>query len=142
MIKQLESSEIKEVMNIWLKTNLKAHSFIPKEYWVKNYNIVEKEYIPVSETFVYEGDNIIKGFISIINESFIGGLFVLEDYQGQGIGRKLLSHCKSLYSYLELCVYVENINAVNFYKHCDFVIKAEQPNEDSGFMEYVMCWTK
>ncbi len=44
MIKQLEKFEIEEVMDIWLKTNITAHSFIPKEYWIKNYNIVKEEY--------------------------------------------------------------------------------------------------
>lgn len=142
MIKQLDDSKIKEVMDIWLRTNIVSHSFIPEQYWVNNYSIVEKEYMPVSDTFVYEEDNIIKGFISVIRNSFIGALFVLQDYQGQGIGKKLLDHCKSLYTSLELCVYVDNINAVKFYNHCGFIIKAEQPNEDSGFMEYTMLWAK
>lgn len=141
MIKQLESFEIEEVMNIWLKTNITAHSFISEQYWIKNYNVVKEEYMPISTTFVYKEDGIIKAFISIINNSFIGALFVLKDYQGQGIGRKLLDHCKSLYSSLELGVYEENMDAVNFYRNCGFVIRKKQINEDSGFMEYIMSWT-
>ncbi|SKC77177.1 N-acetyltransferase [Maledivibacter halophilus] len=142
MIKEFEKFEIEEIMDIWLKTNIIAHSFIPEKYWIKNYNLVKGEYIPVSTTFVYKEDSIIKGFISIVNNSFIGALFVLEDYEGQGIGQKLLNHCKSLYSSLELAVYIENISSVNFYKHCGFVVKKEQQNEDSGFMEYIMTWVK
>jgi putative acetyltransferase len=129
-------------MDIWLKTNITAHSFIPEQYWVNNYSIVENEYLPISETFICEEDNIIKGFISIIDNSFIGALFVLGEYQGQGIGNKLLHYCKSLYLKLELHVYVQNINAVKFYEHCGFAVKTAQPNEDSGFMEYTMQWTK
>jgi len=79
---------------------------------------------------------------SVINNSFIGALFVQEEYQGQGIGKKLIKHCKSLYPSLELCVYTENKDAVNFYLLCDFIIVKEQLNEDSGFMEYVMKWIK
>ncbi|MGO5064636.1 N-acetyltransferase [Clostridium sp. FAM 1755] len=142
MIKQLEKIEIEEVMDIWLKTNITAHSFIPKEYWVKNYNIVKEEYFPISKTFIYKEENIIKGFISIIDSSFIGALFVLEEYQAQGIGKKLLNHCKSLYSNLELAVYTKNISSVNFYKYCGFTIKEEKKHEDSGFMEYIMTWEK
>lgn len=142
MIKPLENEKIKDVMVIWLKTNIAAHSFIPEKYWLENYHIVEKEYLPNSETFVYEEDNIIKGFISIINNLFIGALFLAEDYQGRGIGKKLIDYCKSLYSRLELCVYVENINAIKFYNHCGFIIRAEQPNSDSGFTEYLMSWPK
>lgn len=142
MIKQLENYEVKEVMNIWLKTTTTAHNFIPEKYWIDNYNVVEEEYIPISTTFIYKENNMIKAFISIMNNSFIGALFVLEDYQGKGIGKKLLNYCKSLYSSLELGVYAENINAINFYKHCLFVVKTKQPNEDSGFIEYTMSWTK
>ncbi|WP_053956709.1 N-acetyltransferase [Inediibacterium massiliense] len=142
MIKPLEKSEIEEIMDIWLKTNITAHSFIPEKYWIKNYNLVKDEYIPVSKTFVYKEDSIIKAFISMIDHSFIGALFVLEDYQGQGIGKKLLNYCKSLYPSLELAVYTENVSSVNFYKHCGFVVKKEQQNEDSGFMEYIMTWAK
>ncbi|WP_099192299.1 N-acetyltransferase [Tepidibacter mesophilus] len=142
MIKKLEKLEIEEIMNIWLKTNITAHSFIPEEYWIKNYNLVKEEYLPISTTFVYKEDSVIKGFISIIDNSFIGGLFVLDNYQGQGIGKKLLNYCKSLYPSLELAVYTENRSSVNFYKHCGFIIKKEQQNEDSGFIEYVMKWIK
>lgn len=87
------------------------------------------EYLPFSTTFIHKEDGIIKGFISIGDNSFIGALFVLEDYQGKGIGRKLLNYCKSLYSSLELNVYLKNKNAVNFYKNCGLVVKSEQPNE-------------
>lgn len=142
MIKQLETFEIEEIMDIWLKTNITAHSFIEEKYWTKNYNLVKDEYIPIATTFVYKEDGIIKAFISIIDNLFIGALFVLEEYQGQGIGKKLLDHCKALYSNLVLAVYSENISSVDFYKHCDFIVENEQENEDSGFMEYIMKWMK
>jgi len=142
MIKRLDESQIKEVMDIWLKVNISAHRFIPEQYWINNYHVVKNVYLPASETFLYEENNTVKAFISIINNSFIGALFVLQDYQGQGIGKKLIDYCKALFSSLELCVYKENIGAVNFYKSCGFEIVKEQANEDSGFLEYVMKWTK
>jgi len=114
MIKQLDNSQISKIMDIWLKANITAHNFIPETYWIRNYDVVKNEYIPISQTFVYEEDNELKGFISIINNSFVGALFVSEEYQGKGIGKKLLNYCKKLYSSLELCVYVDNIQAVIF----------------------------
>lgn len=39
MIKEFENFEIEEVMDIWLKTNISAHGFMPEEYWIKNYNL-------------------------------------------------------------------------------------------------------
>ncbi len=142
MIKSMDKSQIEEIMDIWLKTNITAHSFISEQYWMENYNVVKNQYLPHSATFVYEEKNAVKAFISIINNSFIGALFVLDDCQGKGIGRQLLDYCKSLYPCLELCVYKENKSAVNFYKYCGFVIVNEQPNADSGHMEYLMKWSK
>ncbi|WP_342305629.1 N-acetyltransferase [Methanolobus sp. ZRKC5] len=142
MIKQLENSEIDIIMDIWLKTNIAAHYFIPEYYWTKNYNVVKEEYLPVSKTFVYKEDGTIKGFISVIGNSFIGALFVLEAHQGKGIGQKLLEYCKFLSSNLELAVYADNKPAVDFYTKNGFTITKEQPNKDSGFIEYIMFWIK
>ncbi|MEG6586773.1 N-acetyltransferase [Dendrosporobacter sp. 1207_IL3150] len=142
MIKEFEMLDTKEVMDIWLDANIAAHSFIPQEYWIDNYKVVEETYLPSSQTFVYQQANTIKAFISIVNGSFIGALFVSPECQGKGIGKELINYCKSIYSTLELAVYSQNKSAVEFYKHCGFTIIAEQPNEDSGFNEYIMSWVK
>ncbi len=142
MIKELENCEIDSTMDIWLKTNISSHYFIPEEYWIRNYNVVKEEYLPVSVTFVYKENDVIKAFISVIDDCFIGALFVLEEYQGKGIGQKLLDHCKSLYLNLELGVYTENKAAIDFYIKNGFKVKKKQNNNDSGFMEYVMSWKK
>lgn len=142
MIRELENCETDSIMNIWLKTNIRSHSFIPVNYWLENYSIVKEEYLPIAETFVYIEDEEVKGFISVIDNHFIGALFVLEEYQGKGIGQKLLEHCRSLYSKLKLGVYTENQVAVGFYTKNGFIIEKEQTNDDSGFTEYVMSWTK
>lgn len=41
--------------------------------------------MPIATTFIYEDGNIIKGFISIIDDIFIGALFVLEEYQDRAL---------------------------------------------------------
>ena len=35
MIRKMEEKDISDVLQIWLETNIKAHSFIDKEYWQK-----------------------------------------------------------------------------------------------------------
>lgn len=32
MIKSLDNTRIKEILDIWLKTNTTAHNFIPEQY--------------------------------------------------------------------------------------------------------------
>ena len=55
MIRELRKTDINRVADIWLKTNLKAHSFISEQYWTSNYERV-KEMLPQAEVYVYEDD--------------------------------------------------------------------------------------
>lgn len=140
MIRKFEDKDIDKVMYIWLTSTIKGHEFISEEYWKNNYDAVKNIYIPMSQTFVYEDDanHQIKGFISILNNNFIGALFVDTSCQNQGIGSSLIDYVTLKYDTLELCVYKDNINAVNFYKNKGFSIISEQINDDSNFVEYIM----
>ena len=138
MIRQLQNNDIDKIMEIWLESTIDAHKFISKEYWNENYNIVKDMYIPMSKTFVYEDNDDIRGFISVINNDFIGALFVEKNYQGQGIGKSLIDYAKNLYDNLSLAVYKENEKALEFYKKMGFKIISENINEDTNCVEYIM----
>ena len=138
MIRQLQNKDIDKIMEIWLESTIDAHKFISKEYWNENYNIVKDMYIPMSKTFVYEDNDDIRGFISVINNNFIGALFVEKNYQGQGIGKSLIDYAKNLYDNLSLAVYKENEKALEFYKKMGFKIISENINEDTNCVEYIM----
>lgn len=138
MIRKLNEADIDKVMDIWMKSTIKAHDFISKEYWQNNYNTVKEVYIPMSETFVYKDVQGIKGFISVINNEFIGALFVDIDFQGNGIGKQLIDYAVSKYGKLQLAVYKENKKSVEFYINRGFKIIEEQINDDSKHVEYIM----
>lgn len=138
MIRKLNEADIDKVMDIWMKSTIKAHDFISKEYWQNNYNTVKEVYIPMSETFVYKYVQGIKGFISVINNEFIGALFVDIDFQGNGIGKQLIDYAVSKYGKLKLAVYKENKKSVEFYINRGFKIIEEQINDDSKNVEYIM----
>lgn len=138
MIRNLENKDIDKIMDIWLESTIKAHNFISQEYWESNYNTVKNVYIPNAETFVYEDKEGIKGFISIINNEFIGALFVDTKYQGSGIGKELINYVIDRYKKLNLAVYKDNKKSVEFYINRGFEKVKEQVNEDSGYNEYIM----
>ena len=138
MIRKLNEADIDKVMDIWMKSTIKAHDFISKEYWQNNYNTVKEVYIPMSETFVYKDVQGIKGFISVINNEFIGALFVDIDFQGNGIGKQLIDYAVSKYGKLKLAVYKENKKSVEFYINRGFKIIEEQINDDYKNVEYIM----
>ena len=138
MIRKLNEADIDKVMDIWMKSTIKAHDFISKEYWQNNYNTVKEVNIHKSETFVYKDVQGIKGFISVINNEFIGALFVDIDFQGNGIGKQLIDYAVSKYGKLQLAVYKENKKSVEFYINRGFKIIEEQINDDSKHVEYIM----
>lgn len=142
MIRLMIDEDMDAVMDVWLKTNISAHDFIPENYWIGNYHAVKGEYLPAAENYVYIENNEIKAFISVITKSFIGALFVSSDVQGKGIGGKLLEYCKDLYSKLDVAVYLDNKQAIDFYKKQGFSFKKEQTNKDSGHIEVIMTWSK
>lgn len=53
MIRELRKADINRVADIWLDTNIKAHDFIPAQYWKNNLEAV-KEMLPQAEVYVYE----------------------------------------------------------------------------------------
>lgn len=130
--------EINQVMSIWLEATIKAHHFIPTTYWQKSYHLVKETYLPQSDTYVYIENNEIVAFISIIDEDFIGAIFVSSRQHRKGIGGKLIEYCQSRYGNLSLAVYKENSQAVDFYKKMGFKCVREQLNEDTHEAEYIM----
>ena len=82
MIRSLQKADINRVADIWLDTNLKAHSFISAQYWESNYELV-KEMLSQAEVYVYEDGQKIQGFIGL-SDKYIEGIFVSEKMQSQG----------------------------------------------------------
>lgn len=138
MIRKLQKTDINRVADIWLKTNLKAHYFIPEQYWTNNYEVV-KEMLPQADVYVYEDDKIIQGFIGI-NDEYIEGIFVSDEMQSCGIGKMLLDYIKDKKDRLQLKVYQKNVRAMSFYQREGFTIQSEEMDEFTGEKEYVMNW--
>lgn len=138
MIRKLQKIDINRVADIWLKTNLKAHYFIPEQYWTNNYEVV-KEMLPQAEVYVYEDDKIIQGFIGI-NDEYIEGIFVSDEMQSRGIGKMLLDYIKDKKDRLQLKVYQKNVGAMSFYQREGFTIQSESMDEFTREKEYVMNW--
>ena len=96
MIREFRENDLDIIMQIWVETNIQAHNFIPKEYWINNYDMV-KNMLPQAEVYVYEDDktNQIDGFIGLADD-YIAGIFVRNGVQSKGIGKQLLDYVKCI----------------------------------------------
>ena len=140
MIRRLNDNNIDAVMQIWKEENIKAHNFIPKEYWEEKFNYV-KSILPSAEIYVYIDKNTIEGFIGI-NNNYIEGIFIKEINQNKGIGTALLEKVKQLKPKLILNVYEKNKKAIKFYEKNGFKIIKENTDKEKNEKEYTMIWEK
>ena len=142
MIRKYVNGDINAVMQIWLNTNIQAHSFIASDYWQSNFDMV-REMLPHAEIYVYEDDcaKQIDGFIGL-NDDFIEGIFVKAEAQSKGIGKQLLDHAKEIKSTLRLNVYQKNKKAIRFYLREEFAIQSESVDDNTGEKELRMAWKR
>ena len=142
MIRPFRENDLFAVMQIWLDANIKAHSFIQKDYWADNYAMV-KDILPKAEIYVYEDSdtNQIDGFIGL-TENYIEGIFVREDMRSRGIGKQLLDYVKEIKSSMRLSVYQKNTRAIAFYQREQFVIRSESIDDSTNEKEFLMTWSK
>ena len=136
MIRTLQKADINRVMDIWLDTNIKAHSFVPSQYWKSNCDLV-REMLPHAEVYVYENEQGIQGFVGL-NRDYMEGIFVSDGMQSQGIGKRLLDFIKSKKVKLCLNVYRKNMRAIHFYQREGFKIQHEGIDEATGEKDYTM----
>lgn len=92
MIRKFNSQDLAVVMQIWLKTNIETHSFIPAAYWKNNFEEVKAALLH-AEIYVAEVDGQIVGFIGL-NQTIIEGIFVKKGMRSRGIGKQLLDYVK------------------------------------------------
>ena len=140
MIRELQKSDINKVADIWLDTNIKAHYFIPAQYWKSNFELV-KELLLQATVYVYEDNQEIQGFIGL-NGEYIEGIFVSDEKQSQGIGKILLNYAKDKRSKLILNVYTKNTRAISFYQREGFEVQHSGLDKDPGEKDFVMSWSR
>ena len=112
MIRKMKPADLNAIMEIWLSSNLDAHSFVGRQYWQEQLPAVRAA-IQGAEVYCYIATNdTIAGFI---------GLFVVSKYRQQGISSQLLVFVQGYHQQLTLDSYPQNQRAVAFYHRHGFV---------------------
>ncbi len=127
------------ILDIWLEASTRSHDFIEKDFWKSKVSDMRRQYLPASETYVYEDDESIKGFVSLHDDT-LAAIFVAPKYQGRGIGRRLMAKSMELRGSLDLTVYKQNTRSLEFYLRCGFLIRREQIDLHTGHPELLMVF--
>lgn len=131
MIRKYRKSDQEEVVAVWLASSVLAHPFIDEKTWLLHADDLRKKYLPNADTWIYEQDGKVIGFISLLDK-YIGGLFILPEWQGKGIGRQLIQLAKAEKGRLTVGVFDKNTKAKAFYFRCGFVYDNEEIQSDTG----------
>jgi len=131
MIRKHVEKDLEQIMKIWDESSSLAHPFLDPIFVEKVKDDMRKIYIPNSETWVYENDMGILGFISMI-EKEIGGLFVLPQNHSSGIGTSLVNYVSQFHEILEVEVFEKNEIGRAFYSKYGFKLIKEFIHEESG----------
>tara|TARA_R110000772_G_scaffold153478_1_gene264493 strand:- start:391 stop:822 length:432 start_codon:yes stop_codon:yes gene_type:complete len=130
MIRKHKEQDLEHIINVWYQSSTLAHPFLNSAFVEKVKSDMTNLYIPGSETWVYEIDNSIVGFISMIGNE-IGGLFVLPNNQSKGIGKALIGLIKQDHAQLEVEVFDKNLNGKGFYEKYGFELIDRYYHEES-----------
>lgn len=141
MIRNWDANETGPLLELWLESTIHAHPFIAESYWYDSLPIVRDVYLPAAQTWVWEKDGVLKGFISVMESRFIGALFVAPDAARQGIGSALIGEAKKHYDGLSLEVYQKNVQAVNFYHAQGFRIEDCAWQDETQHPTWIMHWS-
>lgn len=137
MIRSFKNIDIDKVIEIWLSASEIAHNFVPMSFWKEKEADMRQIYIPKSETWVFEKNSEVVGFMSLAGNT-LAAIFVSPQCQGMGIGKKLLNKAKEIGKELNLTVYSENKQAVDFYLKNEFKTLRKQVDQHTGHPELVM----
>ena len=142
MIRRACTDDYTKILSLWLKGTSAAHPFIKEDYWKANQEMVKNQLLPQAQTYVFCDKHQIKGFISLLEDNYIGALFVDGRFQGRGIGRKLLEYVRRRRPNLSLKAYAQNEKAIGFYRHKGFKILSENMDNKTQAKELFLVWNK
>lgn len=104
-IRAYAPQDLGQVLDIWEGASRVAHPFLPESFVVAEREKVKDVYMPTAASWVWEEDDAVVGFISLIGDE-VGALFVDPKNHRRGIGRA--------------------------YERCGFVSISERRHVDSG----------
>jgi len=128
MIRKYNSTDTNRLIEIWYTASTLAHPFLADDFVAKTKKDMRELYLPNSETWVYEKEGEVIGFISMLGNE-IGGLFVFPHHHSQGIGTQLVNYVKELHETLEVEVFENNAIGRPFYDKYGFTLMASHVHQ-------------
>jgi len=140
MIRKYRESDYEALIELWFAASQVATPFLSDEFLAEERDKIRKIYLPKAETWVFETEDTVAGFIALIGNE-VGAIFVHPKLQGRGIGRALMDHAAGLQDSLYLDVFKENAVGCRFYDRYGFRFEREHVHEQTGHAQMRLVYT-
>ncbi|MDH3681675.1 MAG: GNAT family N-acetyltransferase [Acidimicrobiia bacterium] len=134
MIRPYTTDDLDRALDVWYRASLIAHPFLTEEFLAAEREEIADRWMPIAETFVFELDGRVVGFVSLIGNE-VGAIFVDPDLHGSGIGRALMDQARASRPFLELDVFEANEIGRRFYDAYGFRLTGRHVHEPTGQTE-------
>ncbi len=131
MIRRYEERDLDDLLDAWAAASAIAHPFLPEEFLASERENIPNLYLPNAETWVFEADEKVVGFIALIGIE-VGAIFVHPSHQKMQIGQQLMDKAKDVRGELEVEVFTANPIGRSFYAKYGFVQIEAKTHEPSG----------
>ena len=130
MIRKYQRKDTDAIVSVWYQSSSLAHPFLEAAFMEKEKRNVREMYLPNTETWVFEKEGAVVGFISMMGNE-VGAIFVRPNFHGQGIGRALMDTVAKLHPTLEVEVFERNKLGRAFYDKYGFEIVKNHIHEET-----------
>ena len=117
---------------IWHAAVRATHDFLSVQDFQDIAVLVAEHYLPHTPVWVMlDAAGIPRGFMGM-SATHIDSLFVDPEVHGQGLGRALMEHARTVSGQLTVDVNEQNLQALGFYQRQGFVISGRSATDDQG----------
>ncbi len=75
MIRRYGNQDLDDLLEVWHQASVIAHHFMDDEFFAVEREAIQNDHLPIAETWVYELEGKIVGFISLLGHC-VGAIFV------------------------------------------------------------------
>jgi putative acetyltransferase len=138
MIRKYKTADCEDVLSVWARASALAHPFLSREFLELERRNIRNVHLPKAETWVWEADGHVVGFISLLGNE-VGAIFVDPEFHRSGIGRALMDRARALRGELEVEVFERNLLGRAFYAKLGFELMGRKIHDQTGF-EVMRLW--
>ena len=131
IIRRYQDGDTAGVVDVWRRASEIAHHFLPGEFLDREERNIVERWLPASETWLAVVDDGIVGYLALVGNE-VGAIFVDPNRQGEGHGRALMDHARSMHDRLVLDVFEQNAVGRRFYDRYGFVAVGTSIFEETG----------